>query len=200
MDGCREAARGAPVRSAPVRARFQRHSSITTALAPLMLAGAPRTAELPNGLTGWFIRGARSDDCWAAALATCLQVPIGEVPDPRIDERLRCGDDPEEIYRSFWSEQRAWAAGRGLHMLVHRKVPVNRARWIGLVRRPGLWMDHSLVMSGPDVLFDPLLDFQLPALAAFAKIGGQQAVAKIRTRRWGADDVAVGFSFRKLAR
>src|SRR5437762_1844887 len=92
-----------------------------------------RRTRLTDGTTGYHVRNGRRDDCLAAALATCLQVPIEEVPDPRIGERLDAGEAPEDIDRSAWRELRRWLAERGLQMCSHRTVPANRHRWIGIV-------------------------------------------------------------------
>ncbi len=118
------------------------------------LEAGPR-GRLRDGTFGYFVRGLRTDDCWAAALATCLQVPIDEVPDPRLDERLRAGEDPAEVDRSAWLALDRWLADRGYRMTVHCKPPTSRKRWIGIVQLPGWFQSHCLVMSRDEVLFDP---------------------------------------------
>jgi len=117
---------------------------------------APRTVDLPDGTVGWYVRLPRSDDCWAAAVATCLQVPIEDVPDPEVDARLRAGEDPGEIDRSAWEEFSKWLAERELRMVAHKSVPVARRRWVGIVPHAGAFNDHTLVMSGSELLFDPM--------------------------------------------
>jgi hypothetical protein len=52
---------------------------------------------LRDGTLGYLARAGPEDGCFASALATCLQVPIGDVPDPRLDERLAAGESPEAI-------------------------------------------------------------------------------------------------------
>jgi len=110
---------------------------------------------LADGSLGYFVRTGREDDCFAAAIATVLQVPIGQVPDPRIDERLAAGEAAAEIDRSAQRELARWLTRRGLRMAVHRSVPASRRRWIGVVPMPGDFMNHCLVMSRETVLFDP---------------------------------------------
>jgi len=142
-------------------------SSRTSASLPASSAGrriwndvrVPLTRRLADGTTGYLVRFPRTDDCFAAALATCLQVPIERVPDPCIDERLRAGDKPDDIDRDAKAELARWLTRRGLRMIVHTTVPANRCRWIGVVALEGLFVSHSMVMSFDEVLFDPTLDF-----------------------------------------
>lgn len=172
-------------------------TSIERGLIALASRNAPRTVDLPDGTVGYFVRAPRTDDCWAAAVATCLQVPIDEVPDSRIDERLRAGEDSDEISRSAWEEFGHWLRSRSLRMLIHRKVPARSARWIGSIPMPGILGDHSIVMNRAEALFDPTQDFALPGMVEIAKLLGQPA-PKIRTGRFGADAVRRGFSFQKM--
>jgi hypothetical protein len=69
-------------------------------------------AARPRWLGGrWF---PREDDCFASALATVLQVPIDELPDPRIDERLAAGESAGEIARRRQSSAAgSWSTGCG---------------------------------------------------------------------------------------
>jgi hypothetical protein len=101
-------------------------------------------------------RWPRGDDCWAAAVATCLQVPIDEVPDPRIDARLAQGATPAEIDTSAQQEMKRWLKSRGLRMVFHREVPPDLPRWLGVVPLAGEFNSHSMVMSHDKVLFDPV--------------------------------------------
>ena len=112
--------------------------------------------QLDDGTIGYFVRAPREDDCFAAALATVLQVPIEQVPDPRIDERLAAGESPDDIDRSARSELDRWLAARDLTMVVHAELPTHRRRWIGVVTLPGAFNDHCLVMSHDRFLFDPV--------------------------------------------
>jgi hypothetical protein len=115
--------------------------------------GPPATIRLADGTIGYHVR--RSDDCFAAAIATVLQVPIEELPDPRLDERLAAGEQAEEISQSMFDELHHWLASRGLEMVVHRRPPANRRRWIGIVPMHGVFNDHCLVMDRERCLFDP---------------------------------------------
>lgn len=121
------------------------------------IPGGVPPVRLSDGTLGYFVRMPRTDDCLAAAIATTLQVPIEEVPDPRIEERLAAGDGPDEIRRSAWQELSSWLARRGLRVMLHRKLPVRRRRWIGIVPAPGDFNDHCLVMERNNILFDPAL-------------------------------------------
>lgn len=115
----------------------------------------PRTTHLSDGTTGFYMRPDRGDDCWQAATATVLQVPIDEVPDLRLNARVESGEHPDKIARSAWHSMEDWLNGHGLCMVVHRKVPVARRRWIGVVPCEGDFQSHSLVMTRDDLLFDP---------------------------------------------
>jgi hypothetical protein len=154
---------------------------------PLLRALAfllPRTVPLPDGTVGYVARG-RWDDCFASALATTLQVPIEQVPDPRIEERTQAGESPESIDRSAWQELERWLAGRGLAIEEHRdfKDAATRERWIGVVHQPGWFNDHCLVMCHDRVLFDPTVYDP-----DWARVAG--------VRVWRADEVSYGYSFR----
>jgi hypothetical protein len=145
-------------------------------LAPLALAWLEPKRRLADGSVGYFIRLPRRDDCWAAAIATCLQVPIDEVPDARLDERVKAGEDPEEVNCSAWQQMNRWLEGRGLRMIIHRKVPAPRRRWVGVVPVSGQFNDHCLVMAHDTLLFDPT-----PNMSFFLS--------------FGPSDIAWGFSF-----
>ena len=145
---------------------------------------AQTVVRLRDGTAGCYERGRRTDDCFAAALATCLEVPIGEVPDPRIDERLQAGEDAETIARTMWQELAEWLAARGLVMNVHATPPVELPRWIGIVRFEGHFNDHTLVMSRDEVLFDPV----------------DRSRHSRRVRTFSVADVSGGFSFEPAAR
>jgi hypothetical protein len=119
-----------------------------------------RMIQLDDGTTGYYAR--RHDDCWTAAVATALQIPIGELPDPRLDYRLEDGESPEDINRSAWQEFGQFLDSRGLHMSMHRNVPVPMDRWVGVVELPGDFCSHSLVMDRGDVIFDPSFDMFRP--------------------------------------
>jgi hypothetical protein len=69
------------------------------------------------------------DDCFTAAMATVLQVPIDQVPEPHLSKRIEAGEPPEQIELTAWQETCCWLAARGLRMILHRKVPAARRRW-----------------------------------------------------------------------
>lgn len=139
--------------------------------------------RLRDGTWGYPTRAPRTDDCMAAAIATVLQAPISEVPDPQIDFRLEAGETVEEIERSAWAELAQWLGDRGLRLVIHENVPVPIDRWIGIVPRPGPFQGHTLAMSHGKVLFDPVVDAW----------GVGKAPTQIR--RLNADDVSWGLSF-----
>jgi hypothetical protein len=140
-------------------------------------ARPPRTKALADGSVGYVVRAPRTDDCLPAAIATCLQVPIEDVPDPEIDRRLAAGESAEEIRVSTWEQLVEWLAERGLQIVVHGSFPRPAPeRWIGVVRIDGAFNDHSMVMAGEEVLCDPTLDLG-------------------PVRIFGAGNVTSGFSF-----
>lgn len=150
-----------------------------------------RTKRLADGTIGYFARPPRQDDCFAAALATVLRVPIAEVPDPRIDERLARGWTPQAVNRAAFAELDRWLAGRGLRAIVHRKPPVRLRRWIGVIVMPGDFQSHCLVMSRDEVLFDP---------ARLELADGTPPPQERAVRRFGLDSVGFGYSFQKVNR
>ena len=106
----------------------------------------------------------RRDDCFSAAIATALQHPIERVPDLRLDERVKAGEDPVEVSRTSWGRIARWADGLG-RLVIHEQVPVDRGRWIGVCADPeGSWMlgDHCLVMSRDRFVFDPSISLKRP--------------------------------------
>lgn len=141
----------------------------------------PATMRLADGTLGYYVRWPRKDDCFAAAIATCLQVPIEEVPDPRLDERVAAGEPVVEIDDSVWDDLYAWLDIRGLRMILHHKVPAARRRWIGVIPIPGAFMSHCLVMTRREVLFDPA---RIPPLSLAAI-----------SWRFRARDIRYGLSF-----
>ena len=114
----------------------------------------------PGDEVGYGMDPYRTDDCLQAAIATCLQVGIEEVPDPDIDNQLRAGKDPDEIGEAVWSRIAAWAGTRGLALRYWEDVPVARERWIGIVaeRDPDAppFNDHCIVMDHNRIVFEPM--------------------------------------------
>jgi hypothetical protein len=147
---------------------------------------------LADGSTGWYPRYeraySRGDDCFPAALATVLQVPVDELPDAHIDERLAAGEDPEAIDRSVWAELERWLEKRRLRIVRHRMLPVAEPRWLGICPVAGWFQSHALAMSEDQVLFDPVVAWY------------RQAFPSQRLRVFTVDDVGLGYSFRPLGR
>lgn len=117
-----------------------------------------QAVPLPNGDTGWCVR--RSDDCLAAAVASLLQVPIDQVPDPNLDASIAAGANADELATQMWSDLSRWAQDRGLQMTYHEQVPVDADRWIGIIPMFGFGLaafaDHCVVcMRDGTILFDP---------------------------------------------
>lgn len=146
------------------------------------------TRTLHDGTTAYHVRMPRGDDCFAAAAATCLQVPIGDVPDPQLAARQRGGEDPRVINRDAWDAWDRWLDARQLRLIRHRVVPARRRRWIGVVVDTGRWFSsHCLVMSDDSVLFDPALV-------------GECTNPVFGPRLFGVDDITYGISFQRKER
>jgi hypothetical protein len=119
----------------------------------LRAGAASGTYDLRDGSIGYSM--ARLDDCWSASVATCLQVPLREVPDLRIDQRLARGETVEQVDRSSWDQMLGWLDGRGLKLIRHGRPATHLERWIGVVPHPDAFKAHNLVMAYDRVLFDP---------------------------------------------
>lgn len=107
---------------------------------------------------GYGMHPYRSDGCLRAAIATATQVPIEQVPDLRLDDRLDRGEDLDEISRTSWVCIEEWAASRGLVMKFWTEVPAPRERWIGVSKDEEDELpfgDHCLVMCRDRLLFNP---------------------------------------------
>ena len=156
------------------------------------LTFAPAVTEsLPDGTIGYCLR--RSDDCWTAALATCLQVDYDELPDSCIDERLALGQSPEEIEADAAGLEARWLAWRGLKLQLHTALPpVQADRWIGVVPVEGHFRSHALVMAGDAVLFDP----QRAATKAVARALGMPGAAP--TRRFYPIEITHGYTIERM--
>jgi hypothetical protein len=159
-----------------------------------------RDVHSSDGAVSCRVRSTRRDECWQIAVATVLEVPVDDVPDWRLDERRRAGEDPKEISRLAWEEMRTWLAARGLRVVTHRKVPVARERWIGVVPMRGRFNDHSMAMSWGDILFDPSVTFELVGMAKILTAEQLAIVQKPRVRLWRPEDVRWGFSFQKVSK
>ena len=150
---------------------------------------------LSDGTLGYYMR--RPDDCLAAAIATVLQVPLTDVPDPRLDEQVRAGRDPDEISRTTAEKLERWLHARGLRLVVHHRVPVNRARWIGVVVIDEMppFCDHCLVMARGRLLHDPTV-WRREEIDLARSVHGEQA-AKIAMLMFGPSSIRYGLSFTK---
>ena len=174
------------------------------------MSGTHRTrpaARLGDGVIGYYSE--RIDDCLRPAIATATQIPIEQVPHLRLLDRLTAGEDPEAISIDSWLRIAGWLNRRGLELVFHDIVPVDRERWIGVcpdapgeydaghltrqmrrrlpraarqyadVRNP--FADHCLVMSHNRVIHDPAKGLPVPS--------------GMKLRTWSAADVTYGISF-----
>lgn len=110
--------------------------------------------RLRDGTLGYHMR--RVDDCFQAAVASCLQVQPHLVPDMQIVDQIAGGKDPEQILQEGWQKMSVWAEAQGVRMVVHPLPPVTARRWIGVSFALGAFQGHCLVMNKRDALFDPL--------------------------------------------
>lgn len=168
---------------------------------PQTLRGFRRPlVRLGDNEIGYCMDPLRRDDCLQAAVATVTQIPVDQVPDARLDERLRAGDDPERIDRDSWEQLATWLHHRGLEAYLHNKVPIYRDRWIGVsggvtkdevasiadnlntsfVETP--FLDHCLVMSHRRIIFDPGISLCPPP--------------GLQLRNWEVDDIDYGISIK----
>ena len=138
----------------------------------------PTTKKLADGTTGYLVRFPRGDDCWTACVASCLQVPIGQVYDSTIDKRLRRGETPDAILETVPAEFDEWLTARGYRMVIHGDLPP-KGRWIGVIEM-GFGRDHCLLMPDDQVLLDPTSHFGLPV------------------RMFGLEHLAYGVTFENL--
>lgn len=140
-----------------------------------------------DGESGYYADPVRWDDCFRSAIATATQVPPEQIPDPRLQQRVRAGEDPDEISDESWERIARWAERRGWQLVLHDTVPVDRERWIGVCvddgrgTDPNPFPDHCLVMSYGDIIFDVA--------------GRASAPPGQRLRTWRPSDVTYGVSF-----
>jgi hypothetical protein len=149
--------------------------AVRLALDALRAGPLPTTSILPDGSTGHHMR--RGDDCWAAAIATCLRAAYDEVPDAHIDAQLRRGVSAKRIDMLAEQDMREWLDRRDLTLVEHPTPPFHLARWIGVVTVPIAFKSHTLVMARDRILFDPAVQ---PGIRTYYSI-----------------EVDTGFSFRK---
>ena len=165
--------------------------------------GRHPVVPLENGETGYGMSPGRTDDCFQAAIATALQVPIEQVPDLRLDKRLAAGDDRDEIDRQSWLRLAEWLGRLGLWMTFHEDPPFQRERWVGVVFgrdrlvgapvpgapagvvwRDNPFTDHCLVMARNTIAFDPAVT--------------QRLHPGVRPFPWQAHDVDYGITFDRM--
>jgi hypothetical protein len=159
--------------------------------------------QLRDGLVGYCMQPDRPDDCLRPAVATATQIPVEQVPDPRLGQRSEAGDHTEDIARETWERLTAWLNGRGLDLKFHESVPVPLERWIGVVdvgtkpedeeaayyRRWGVvaprgeFQTHCVVMSHDSILLDVAASMWIPSNMRWAM------------RQWHPTDVKWGISF-----
>lgn len=168
--------------------RVVSESAAALALRQMRAAYAAMDREvvrLADGDLGYAMAPLRYDECLRAAIATVTQTPIERVPDPQLDERLEAGENVEEIDRDAWSQLRRWAAGRGLRIVIHHKLPARRRRWIGVVPDPAPepFGDHCLVMCHGELYFDPAVGVVPPPW--------------MKLWRYTPSDIAWGMSFER---
>ena len=112
--------------------------------------------RLRDGSLGYVQR--RADDCLQAAIASCLQVPMHQVPDLQINRQLAAGTDPEELDRAIRETMGRWLAVQGVRFVLHAGSLPTSGRWIGVARGPSLddraAADHCLLMVGRDCLLE----------------------------------------------
>jgi len=62
---------------------------------PSGIGSGARVVRLGEGELGYCMNPARLDDCLRPCIATVLQVPVEQVPDPRLDDRHAArGEEP----------------------------------------------------------------------------------------------------------
>ena len=188
-------------RSVPFQPRPERLTRSGGFGAGLAMARGYPVVQLGQDEIGYCMNPARPDSCLSAALATATQIPVEQVPDLKLDKRLQAGEDAETISRESWARIAKWLDSRGLRLVFHDAVPVDRERWVGVIRGAlpdsdvvtqfGLdlgrannpFLDHCLVMSHGRVVFDPAISLspQLPS--------------GVRLPRWRPSQVEYGLSF-----
>ncbi len=157
------------------------------------------TVQLSDGTTGYYPEPGRTDMCFTATVATCLQVPFDQVPDPDLDERVDAGEDPEVVDRDAWLQFAKWLRARGLGMRTHEsnRLPWRARRWIGVIRVPGVFQAHTLVMARNKALWDPATNQEHRAWPA-DRAAEADLCQERRVMIWCADHVNLGYSFYRL--
>ena len=98
-----------------------------------------------------------------AAIATLLNTPIDDVPDPNLDARIAAGAAPAKLDREAHGRTpgrgspRAWLAPEAA-----RSPPVDRGAWIGVSPGEGPFGDHCTVMCLDRIVLDPASNWPTP--------------------------------------
>lgn len=187
------------------KARPRRPSSVPDAGAQTFKQTRSTVTLTEPGEVGYCME--RTDQCLQAAIATAIQVPIEQLPDLRLDQRVVRGEPTDEVNRTSWARMGAWLAKRGLALQFHEQVPVHRHRWVGVITAGPLgdedidylvnllgvtreviegreyFNDHCLVMSYDRLVFDPSIGITPPPGLA--------------VREWDPDEITYGISFDK---
>jgi hypothetical protein len=166
----------------------------------------------PDDEIGYGMHPFMADDCMRCAIATATQVPIEQVPNLKIYERVLAKESADEISRSTWDRIIAWAERLELSVMlwerrageepgvVPKDLPDLPHRWVGVVDSPesSFVIDdgqvvsasesclggHCLVMgSRGQVIFDPACSVKPPP--------------GMKLHRFFAQDVSYGISFQK---
>ncbi len=119
----------------------------------------------PGDEIGYAMHPHRGDDCLSAAIATCTQIPIEQVPDLKLNHRSRVGESADEISRTSWERIERWAKRQALALVVSHEVPMPLDRWIGVTEGTTPLGGHSLVMSHDRLFFNPSCSVHLPGRA-----------------------------------
>lgn len=152
------------------------------------------TVRLADGTVGYYTR--RGDDCWPAVAATVLQVPLAELGDLRLDERLLSGMSHVKVDRAAKADVKRWLTARGVRLVEHRRLPVHLPRWLGVIPFEGFFVSHCVCMSYGEILFDPTPPLRPVDLAILRMQVGRPFVGDPAV--WRSDQVEEGFSFEPL--
>jgi hypothetical protein len=113
-------------------------------------------------------------------------MPPHLVPDPHLEELRGPGRNDEEIDFLIDLKFREWTYEHGLTIVFHPSPPRWAKRWIGMVTTGDPFNDHTMLMSGPDCLFDP---------AHLLPPGEDEATA---LNGYGVGDIDYGFTIERI--
>jgi hypothetical protein len=92
-----------------------------------------------------------------AAIASCLQIPMHEVPHLQVNQQLDVGKEPEEVEQATDEALSRWLTEQGVRLVVHSGHLPTTGRWIGVVRGPVRGEFARRPLPGdtrPDCLFE----------------------------------------------